>query len=305
MCNAPIERTEGVILRKIPDVCNSSRDNRSSSDVSQYEDEVDREVVVECPCVFTEEHVLHLWIDRSRDRIDELKEQLPQDMFYQLLSTCKINSYDEWGWDFHESFSLDKKDVTEEAKVGADNGEPDDGSSLLQSIVDDFNPKEGDFKILRAVGRTATVNAAVVITTATHGAAGVVGFATGGVITAKRLSDGMNKHDDREVTKSLAVYCAATGASIAAQAITGALLIGLAGASLPVAGAIAFGVGCASGITAGALSEFAVDNVMDKFEETKLDLLEIFMSLIGIGRIKSDGVLGLADDTLKRESCCK
>merc|ERR1712032_1107173 len=155
--------------------------------------------------------------------------------------------------------------------------------SVLQSIVDDFNPKKGDLKILRAVGRTATVNAAVVITAATHGAAGVVGFATGGVITAKRLSDGMIKHDDREVTKSLAVYCAATGASIAAQAITGALLIGLAGASLPVAGAIAFGVGCASGITAGALSEFAVDNVMDKFEEIKLDLLEIFMSLIGIG----------------------
>jgi hypothetical protein len=43
-------------------------------------------------------------------------------------------------------------------------------------------------------------------------------------------------------------------------------MIGVAGASLPVAGAVAFSVGCASGITAGALSEWTVDGVMDKIK---------------------------------------
>ena len=89
-------------------------------------------------------------------------------------------------------------------------------------------------------------------------------YATGGTIAAKRLSDGIAQNDEKEVTKSLAVYGAATGASIAGQALTGALMIGVAGASLPVAGAVAFSVGCASGITAGALSEWTVDGVMDK-----------------------------------------
>ena len=137
-------------------------------------------------------------------------------------------------------------------------------NSFVQSIVTDFSP-DGDQKILRAIGRTATVNAAVLLTAATGGVgASAVGYATGGAITAKRLSEGVAKKDDKEITKSLAVFGAATGASIAGQALTGALMIGVAGASLPVAGAVAFGVGCASGISAGALSEWSVDGIMDK-----------------------------------------
>jgi len=62
----------------------------------------------------------------------------------------------------------------------------------------------------------------------------------------------------------VAVYGCATGASVAGQAITGAIMIGVAGASLPVAGAVAFGVGCASGVTAGVLSEWGVDSIMEK-----------------------------------------
>ena len=137
-------------------------------------------------------------------------------------------------------------------------------NSFVQSIVNDFSPN-GDQKILRAVGRTATVNAAVLLTAATGGlGASAVGYATGGAITAKRLSDGVAKNDEKEVTKSLAVFGCATGASIAGQALTGALMLGVVGASLPVAGAVAFGVGCASGISAGALSEWTVDGIMDK-----------------------------------------
>ena len=46
-------------------------------------------------------------------------------------------------------------------------------------------------------------------------------------------------------------------------------MIGLTGVALPVVGAVAFGVGCASGITAGALSEWGVDSVIeDKKQET-------------------------------------
>lgn len=139
-------------------------------------------------------------------------------------------------------------------------------NSFVQTIVDDFS-SNGDKKILRAVGRTATVNAAVLMTAATGGVgASAIGYATGGAITAKRLSDGVAKNDEKEVTKSLAVFGAATGASIAGQALTGALMIGVAGASLPVAGAVAFGVGCVSGISAGALSEWTVDGVMDKMK---------------------------------------
>eukprot|EP00984_Skeletonema_dohrnii_P008111 scaffold2972_cov92-Skeletonema_dohrnii-CCMP3373.AAC.5 len=160
-----------------------------------------------------------------------------------------------------------------------ENNEPSNGSedkvvesslkrrnSFVQSIVDDFS-SSGDQKILRAVGRTATVNAAVLLTAATGGVgASAIGYATGGAITAKRLSDGVANKDDKEVTKSLAVFSCATGASIAGQALTGALMIGVAGASLPVAGAVAFGVGCASGISAGALSEWTVDGIMDKMK---------------------------------------
>ena len=138
-------------------------------------------------------------------------------------------------------------------------------SSLLQKIVDDFTPK-GDQKILRAIGRTATVNAVVLVTAATGGAAGAIGYATGGAITTKRLYDGLVAQDEKEVTKSLAVYGAATGASIAGQAIAGALMIGVAGASLPLAGAVAFGVGCCSGVSAGALSEWGVDKCMTSDE---------------------------------------
>ena len=41
-------------------------------------------------------------------------------------------------------------------------------------------------------------------------------------------------------------------------------MIGVLGASLPLAGAVAFGVGCATGISAGALSEWTVDSLHDK-----------------------------------------
>mmetsp|Transcript_31385 Transcript_31385/g.75851 ORF Transcript_31385/g.75851 Transcript_31385/m.75851 type:complete len:329 (-) Transcript_31385:126-1112(-) len=180
-------------------------------------------------------------------------------------------------------------------------------NSILQNIVEDFNPEKGDQKILRAVGRTAAVNAAVLVTALTGGAAGAVGYVAGGAITSKRLFDGLQQQDEKEVTKSLAVYGCATGASIAGQALTGALLIGVVGASLPVAGAVAFGVGCCSGITAGALSEWTVDGVMDKLKLMKMNggmdrLLE---------RCKSDGALlkssgdrthGM-DESKRRSSC--
>ena len=136
------------------------------------------------------------------------------------------------------------------------------GNNVLQAIADDFTGK-GDQKILRAIGRTATVNAAVLATAATGGAAGAVGFITGGAITAKRLGDGVINDDEKEVAKSLAVYSCATGASVVGQAVTGAIMLSVAGASLPLAGAVAFGVGCCSGITAGALSEWTVDTVID------------------------------------------
>lgn len=48
-------------------------------------------------------------------------------------------------------------------------------SSLVQTVVDDFKPSTGDQKILRAIGRTATVNAAVMLTTITGGAAAASG----------------------------------------------------------------------------------------------------------------------------------
>lgn len=140
---------------------------------------------------------------------------------------------------------------------------PPETNQVIKNVLEDFS-SEGDQKILRAIARTATVNAVILITAATGGAAGAVGYATGGAITAKRLSDGILQNDEKEVTKSLAVYGCATGASIAGQAITGAVMIGVAGASLPLAGAVAFGVGCCSGIAAGALSEWTVDSVMEK-----------------------------------------
>ena len=55
----------------------------------------------------------------------------------------------------------------------------------------------------------------------------------------------------------------ATGASIGGQALTCAVLLGVAGASLPVACVVvvAFGVGCCSGGAAGAFSEWTVDKL--------------------------------------------
>jgi len=144
------------------------------------------------------------------------------------------------------------------------NKDEDKPQTILQNIIDDFTPNVGDQKILRAIGRTATVNAAVLLTAATGGAAGAVGYVAGGAITTKRLAEGIAAEDEKEITKSLAVYGCATGASIAGQAITGAFMIGVAGASLPLALPIAFGVGCVSGISAGALSEFTVDSLHDK-----------------------------------------
>ena len=153
-------------------------------------------------------------------------------------------------------------DNDESNKPNYDDDKPESmkrSPSILQTIVDDFTSQKGDQKILRAIGRTTAVNAAVLLTAATGGAAGAIGYVTGGAITSKRLVDGVIAKDEKEVTKSLAVYGCATGASIAGQAVTGALMIGLAGASLPLAGAVAFGVGCCTGITAGAVSEWTVD----------------------------------------------
>ena len=97
----------------------------------------------------------------------------------------------------------------------------------------------------------------------------LLGLATGGIITGKRFGDGCANNDEKEVAKSLAVYGAATGASIGAQVVTGALLIGVAHVALPVAAAVAFGAGCCSGITAGAVSEWTVDGVMDSLKKKK------------------------------------
>ena len=147
---------------------------------------------------------------------------------------------------------------------------PDESAGgIWREIRDDFDPSRGgDRKILRAIGRTATVNAVVAATAALGPIAAVAGYATGGAITAKRLvGDGIARDDPREVAKSLAVFGSATSASLAGQAITGAVAIGVLGASLPLAGALAFGVGCASGITAGALSEWGVDGVMKKHRD--------------------------------------
>jgi len=151
-------------------------------------------------------------------------------------------------------------------------------SGVWKEIVNDFDPSQGgDRKILRAIGRTATVNAVVTATAALGPIAAAAGYVTGGAITAKRLvGDGIVQDNPKEVAKSLAVFGSATSASLAGQAITGAIAIGALGATLPVAGALAFGVGCVSGITAGALSEWGVDGVMknasndsrDKRQET-------------------------------------
>jgi hypothetical protein len=142
-------------------------------------------------------------------------------------------------------------------------------TNIWQTIRDDFDAsKGGDYKILRAIGRTATVNAAVAVTAMTAGAATpLVGFATGGAITAKRLGEGIQHRDSQEVIKSLAVYGSATTASIVGQVATGAILMGAAGVAAPLAATIAFGVGCVSGIAAGATSEWVVEKGYAKAEE--------------------------------------
>lgn len=136
-------------------------------------------------------------------------------------------------------------------------------SAILENIIDDFTPEKGDQKILRAIGRTAIVNAAVLLTPSLGGNSGIVGYVTGGAITFKRLFEGLVAKDKKEVVKSLAVYGCATSASIFGQALTRAFMIGIVRASLPLAGAVTFCVGCMSGISAGSLSEWAVDKCMD------------------------------------------
>ena len=149
-------------------------------------------------------------------------------------------------------------------------------SRVWQTIRDDFDTSRGgDHKILRAVGRTATVNAVVAVTAVLGPLAAVAGYATGGAITAKRLvGEGIRHDNPKEVVKSLAVFGSATSASVAGQALTGVVAMGVLGASLPVAGAVAFTVGCVCGITAGALSEWGVDGVMkdDTKKETAVDV---------------------------------
>mmetsp|Transcript_29480 Transcript_29480/g.33088 ORF Transcript_29480/g.33088 Transcript_29480/m.33088 type:complete len:88 (-) Transcript_29480:315-578(-) len=57
------------------------------------------------------------------------------------------------------------------------------------------------------------------------------------------------EENHKEIVKSVAVFGTATTCSVAGQALTGAVLIGVVGASLPVAGVIALAVGCVSGVT--------------------------------------------------------
>ena len=179
------------------------------------------------------------------------------------VNECNENVPDNGTSQNQEETNCNGTDTTATTNKGNNN-------NVLQTIIDDFTGK-GDRKILRAIGRTATVNAAVLVTAATGGAASAVGFIAGGAITAKRLGDGVINEDEKEVAKSLAVYSCATGASVVGQAVTGALMLGVAGASLPLAGAVAFGVGCCSGITAGALSEWTVDSVVDAAKKNKND----------------------------------
>ena len=44
-----------------------------------------------------------------------------------------------------------------------------------------------------------------------------MGYVAGGAITTRRLAKGIVNEDEKEITKSLAVYGCATGASIAGQ----------------------------------------------------------------------------------------
>ena len=169
-----------------------------------------------------------------------------------------------------ESNGKEKRDsdgrIVNDASSDPSSSENNRSSGVWKGIVDDFDSSRGgDHKILRAIGRTATVNAVVTATAALGPIAAVAGYATGGAITAKRLvGDGIAKDNPKEVAKSVAVFGSATSASLAGQAITGVVAVGILGVGLPLAGALAFGAGCVSGITAGALSEWGVDVVMKK-----------------------------------------
>ena len=153
--------------------------------------------------------------------------------------------------------------------------------SLVQTIIDDFQcPSNddggdggggggGDRKILRAICRTATVNAVIFTTAATGGGAAlapIVGFATGGAIAAKRLSEGIQTHDNREITKSVTVFGGATCASMIGKAVTTTVMLTVFHAALPLVAVMAFGVGCVSGISVGAVSEWTVDSIIDNMQ---------------------------------------
>ena len=161
--------------------------------------------------------------------------------------------------------------TSEESSCSSDE-EKEEKTSILNEVLNDFDSsKGGDNKILRAIGRTALVNAVVTATTLTGGATAGVGYLAGGAITAKRFGDGVEKDDHKECVKSLAVFGSATSASMIGQVVTGAVLVGAVGVSLPVAAPIAFCAGCCSGITAGALSEWGVDSVLKEEEKNRLD----------------------------------
>lgn len=108
-------------------------------------------------------------------------------------------------------------------------------------------------KFGRAVARTAAVNAAILCT------GPVGGYAAGSAITAKRVHDGAEANDVKEVSKGVAVYGAATTGSCVGQIVGGVIGGACAGpVGVPIG---AFTAGCLTGITVGALSEVAVDKL--------------------------------------------
>lgn len=112
-------------------------------------------------------------------------------------------------------------------------------------------------KFGRAIARTAAVNAAIMVT----GPAG--GYATGAAITVKRVHEGAEANDVKEVTKGTAVYAAATTGSCVGQIVGGVIGGACAGpVGVPIG---AFTAGCATGITWGAVSEVVVDK-MDEYD---------------------------------------
>lgn len=112
-------------------------------------------------------------------------------------------------------------------------------------------------KFGRAIARTAAVNAAIMVT----GPAG--GYATGAAITVKRVHEGAEANDVKEVTKGTAVYAAATTGSCVGQIVGGVIGGACAGpVGVPVG---AFTAGCVTGITWGAMSEVVVDK-MDEYD---------------------------------------